>query len=264
MIQALSRVPQNNPAELAAFDAICERLAGFNPDISFEYVDGFLAALAASPRLPDAAQWLPLLCGDAYERAFADPEDAAQALRALQTRLGVLCHQLDPAELMDDPQGLRLDPLMSEWTDVERALLVKEQGVSEEDAAAMLTGALWAEGFLDLVEGMPDLWQEPPEEEAAEMLAAMLEQIAALLIPLDHAEWGVHVSKYYPKGDPTRDELLAEACWAAQDLRMFWVDHAPKPATRRVDAEPGRNDPCPCGSGRKYKKCHGAAAAEGA
>jgi preprotein translocase subunit SecA len=24
-----------------------------------------------------------------------------------------------------------------------------------------------------------------------------------------------------------------------------------------VEKEPGRNDPCPCGSGRKYKKCHG-------
>jgi uncharacterized protein YecA (UPF0149 family) len=23
----------------------------------------------------------------------------------------------------------------------------------------------------------------------------------------------------------------------------------------------GRNEPCPCGSGKKYKKCHGAAAA---
>ncbi|TET54249.1 MAG: hypothetical protein E3J64_02185, partial [Anaerolineales bacterium] len=23
-------------------------------------------------------------------------------------------------------------------------------------------------------------------------------------------------------------------------------------------ASAGRNDPCPCGSGRKYKKCHGA------
>lgn len=22
-------------------------------------------------------------------------------------------------------------------------------------------------------------------------------------------------------------------------------------------AEPGRNDPCPCGSNKKYKKCHG-------
>jgi preprotein translocase subunit SecA len=26
-----------------------------------------------------------------------------------------------------------------------------------------------------------------------------------------------------------------------------------------VEREPGRNDPCPCGSGKKYKKCHGAA-----
>ena len=24
-----------------------------------------------------------------------------------------------------------------------------------------------------------------------------------------------------------------------------------------VKDEPGRNDPCPCGSGKKYKKCHG-------
>jgi uncharacterized protein YecA (UPF0149 family) len=24
-----------------------------------------------------------------------------------------------------------------------------------------------------------------------------------------------------------------------------------------VEDEPGRNDPCPCGSGKKYKHCHG-------
>ena len=33
---------------------------------------------------------------------------------------------------------------------------------------------------------------------------------------------------------------------------------APKPV--RAGAKVGRNDPCPCGSGKKYKKCHGAAA----
>src|SRR5271154_1838232 len=33
---------------------------------------------------------------------------------------------------------------------------------------------------------------------------------------------------------------------------------APKPA--RAGAKVGRNDPCPCGSGKKYKKCHGEAA----
>ena len=29
---------------------------------------------------------------------------------------------------------------------------------------------------------------------------------------------------------------------------------------RREAPKVGRNDPCPCGSGKKYKKCHGAAA----
>ncbi|MBO8142036.1 MAG: preprotein translocase subunit SecA [Firmicutes bacterium] len=32
-----------------------------------------------------------------------------------------------------------------------------------------------------------------------------------------------------------------------------------RPGTRRVEAKVGRNDPCPCGSGKKYKKCCGAA-----
>ena len=31
----------------------------------------------------------------------------------------------------------------------------------------------------------------------------------------------------------------------------------PKPQPIRVDAKIGRNDPCPCGSGKKYKSCHG-------
>lgn len=29
-------------------------------------------------------------------------------------------------------------------------------------------------------------------------------------------------------------------------------------AAMPVGAEVGRNEPCPCGSGKKYKKCHGA------
>ncbi len=33
-------------------------------------------------------------------------------------------------------------------------------------------------------------------------------------------------------------------------------DREPASATRRGNPTVGRNDPCPCGSGRKYKKCH--------
>nr|MBA2730062.1 SEC-C domain-containing protein [Euzebyaceae bacterium] len=33
---------------------------------------------------------------------------------------------------------------------------------------------------------------------------------------------------------------------------------APTQQTVRNEDKVGRNDPCPCGSGRKYKRCHGA------
>ena len=80
---------QNTEAELDAFDSTCVRLSGFNPAISFEWVDGFLASLAAAPRVPPADEWLPALCGDAFERAFADPDDhecASNDLRAFGAR----------------------------------------------------------------------------------------------------------------------------------------------------------------------------------
>jgi preprotein translocase subunit SecA len=37
------------------------------------------------------------------------------------------------------------------------------------------------------------------------------------------------------------------------------VSPAGKPQPVRVEQQVGRNDPCPCGSGKKFKKCHGAA-----
>ena len=38
-------------------------------------------------------------------------------------------------------------------------------------------------------------------------------------------------------------------------------EHGAKPETVRREApKVGRNDLCPCGSGKKWKKCHGGAA----
>jgi preprotein translocase subunit SecA len=39
------------------------------------------------------------------------------------------------------------------------------------------------------------------------------------------------------------------------------ITSTPVVPQRRVAGQVGRNDPCPCGSGKKYKRCHGAAAA---
>jgi uncharacterized protein len=248
----------NTEAELRAFEQTCERIAGFDDRYSFESVDGMLCAMAATPRNVEPEVWLPALFDDAFERAFSDPEAQAQALSALQARLAVLRSELDPEALFDEPDYLRLEPLVAEWDDEGRRKLVDEGGLSEADAALAQTGVEWAEGFLHAVLALPQIWTLPDHEEAAAVFEQSFEQIGALLLPMDSDEYRAHVAAAFPRGEPTRDELLAEACMSVQDLRMYWVDFAPKTETRRVEARPGRNDPCPCGSGKKFKRCHGA------
>jgi preprotein translocase subunit SecA len=46
---------------------------------------------------------------------------------------------------------------------------------------------------------------------------------------------------------------------AQRPARVGGDDAVPK-TVRRDEPKVGRNEPCPCGSGKKYKKCHGAAA----
>ena len=49
----------------------------------------------------------------------------------------------------------------------------------------------------------------------------------------------------------------------AAELRFSGGEAAAKPKTVVRGQKVGRNDPCPCGSGKKYKKCHGAVTSGG-
>ena len=53
------------------------------------------------------------------------------------------------------------------------------------------------------------------------------------------------------------------AGWRAIDKAAMRINKLPEPTfspqpPRRTGETPARNDPCPCGSGKKYKRCHGA------
>jgi SEC-C motif-containing protein len=71
-----------------------------------------------------------------------------------------------------------------------------------------------------------------------------------------------------PDDDEGTVEFIARAEGFAHHERSFFrrIDgrwryvsgETPRPRPARKEATPGRNDPCPCGSGKKYKKCHGA------
>ncbi|HZV79905.1 MAG TPA: preprotein translocase subunit SecA [Candidatus Binatus sp.] len=66
-----------------------------------------------------------------------------------------------------------------------------------------------------------------------------------------------------PNGQSRRETVPLDARAARRfDQLHTNRDDAGGPApTRKAEAKVGRNDPCPCGSGKKYKKCHGASAA---
>ncbi len=53
---------------------------------------------------------------------------------------------------------------------------------------------------------------------------------------------------------------VEKAEFGREDGRWVYIGQVVEKAApvRRVDPKVGRNDPCPCGSGKKYKKCHGA------
>ena len=42
---------------------------------------------------------------------------------------------------------------------------------------------------------------------------------------------------------------------SGRNSRVVWPGFSYKARTRHI-AHVGRNDPCPCGSGHKYKECH--------
>jgi uncharacterized protein len=117
----------------------------------------------------------------------------------------------------------------------------------------------WADGFFRAVDDFAADWPDPDaRDELAGLYAELLETVAALVMDPASDEFRAFAAKGWKDADPSRDELIDEACFAVQDLRLWWVDHPPKRAPLRTAEKPGRNDACPCGSGLKYKKCHGA------
>ena len=63
------------------------------------------------------------------------------------------------------------------------------------------------------------------------------------------------VAEYFDKGRRNRHHEIAQ--FRREEGKWYFYDgEAPTPQTvTRSGPKVGRNDPCPCGSGRKYKKC---------
>jgi uncharacterized protein len=247
--------PDSTPEELKRLEAVAETLCGFDPTLDAEWIDGYLTGLAATGRPMTASEWLPAMCEDSFERAFGDPASRAEALAALEARLAILRRQLDAECLLEWPERLRLHPWVAE-IDAEAIEQARAEGASDEELGWTRLGAAWAAGFCDCADRHHQWWPEAAEE--AEAIDECWNSLDLLFMPEQDEERRQILARLYPDGDPDREQLLTDALFAVQDLRVWQIDHAPRPEPVRAPVLPGRNEPCWCGSGKKFKKCHGA------
>jgi preprotein translocase subunit SecA len=104
--------------------------------------------------------------------------------------------------------------------------------------------------------------QQPTVEQDEEpaVIAADREEAPALAAPAVEPPPARHAPALTAKGLQTasRSENLQ---YSAPTLDASEPEKSAAGGAAVSGGEPGRNAPCPCGSGKKYKRCHGAPAA---
>ena len=190
--------------------------------------------------------------------AFADDAQRQQFMALWQRRFGEIKLALDtPVEALDDDKAYA-----PEVMDVRGAIasLPPEEREEIEDSEIPSFAQVWALGFMFVVENWPEDWAAPRDAETADWLDGALNAVVALTED-DTARptLSMHSEDGPPSVSEARLNQFGEALWAVFDLHQIWHSLGPRVEPVRRAETPGRNDPCPCGSGKKYKKCHGAA-----
>ena len=242
------------PDDFAAQDAELDALREHDPETpQWEFCEGFLAALVCSRRPVPPEEYWPVLLGDDF-----NPMAHMEFVWRWKRRWAEVATALDtPVERLDDERTYQPEVLDTRGA----VLALPESERGETDVANLAAyGQVWALGFMYAIETWPDDWEPPRNAEAAGML---LDAVAVIVRVAADDRDPPTVSLVDEDGPPSVSEQRLDdfgaAIWAVYDLRLLWKSVGTPVEPIRKAPEPGRNDPCPCGSGKKYKKCCGAA-----
>jgi uncharacterized protein len=231
----------------------------FDETPQWEFCEGFMAALVCCRRVISPTEYFALLLDldeDTDTPLFVDEAQFQRFFALWMRRWNEVAAALNAnVESLDDARAYQ-----PEVMDLRGAIaaLPEEQRAEMGDAPIPSFGQIWAIGFMYAVESWPEEWAPPRDKEAARVLDAALECIVA--VTEDDTEPAT-VAAFEEDGEPTISEQrmndFADAIWAVYDLRELWRTLGPRVETVHVGHKIGRNDPCTCGSGKKYKKCCG-------
>lgn len=221
-------------------DAELDRLGDFlescksGKAMNLEQLDGFFAALIAGPETVMPSEYYPeVFGGEMLEACEFGSLDEAKDILGLMTR---------------------------HWNTIAGALFNGEVYVplliQDENRGAK--GNDWARGFMRGMHMLHDGWAELMDDE----------KHGGCLVPMMML-YHEHDEDPKMRPDPIsaeqREDVIAHmAVGLVQAYRYFRSQReasvsSPAPEPRRGTPKFGRNDPCPCGSGKKYKRCCGAA-----
>ncbi len=228
----------------------------------WEYCEGFMAALICCRRLIAPSEYLQELLAidmpnDQGEYAFTDDTKFARFMSLWTRRWNEIAVALD-TEVDDLSDERAFQPHVMDVRGAIAALRPLEKQ-EMDDRPIPSFGQVWALGFMGAVETWLDEWEPPRDKKVARWLDESLDKILNLT---DDDTAPPTVAIFDRAGPPSisqkRLEDFLDAIWAVYDLRTIMYNLGPRVETVHKVAVPGRNDPCYCGSGKKYKKCHGA------
>jgi uncharacterized protein len=201
--------------------------------MTMDTLHGYLTAIAIGPETIMPSEWLPRVWGaEGVAPKWKNSKDEERIVNLIMRFMNevLVTFEVAPKEF---------EPLYCEH---------------EVDGEALIDAEAWCWGFWEGMELRAGSWDEIWDSELAPLMRPIY------LLGADEIE----EAELPEVEDPRKAHQLAleiEANLPA--IFKFWSTRR-KPAVetvKRDEAKVGRNDDCPCGSGKKYKKCCGADAA---
>lgn len=213
---------------------------------SLDEVRGFLFAIAHAPEVISPSQWFPAVFGD-EESILERVEDASTITTALMAEYEAVC-------------AAAAQPVAT----LPAGCVLRDDALANFEADAPI--APWSRGFMEGYRWLEDTWaaylpgtQSEADREfhgAVTVLGffssrSLAEALCATASATDLSALSDGMRRAFP-------HALTQYAAIGRSLQQAPPeDSGPQ---RRDTPKVGRNDPCPCGSGRKFKRCCGARA----
>jgi len=208
---------------------------------SYPQLAGFLFGIANGPQLIQPSDWIPLVFND--EEAQYETADEAERVTQAMMALYNDCIRARPRGAVSLPVGCEIQPILMENLKTTAPL------------------SQWAQGFGVAYDYLSEVWEAYIPDELDEELGALLMTLTFFSSPTlaevyhketkrNHSfeQFAQSMVEVFPDAMGAFAHLGRSIYQARLEAGDFDRDHE---STLKI----GRNDPCPCGSGKKYKKC---------